>query len=198
MNVRLRQDQSFLASYWCEDASSRFTLVTNLYDVEITMMTHSQDQREINVAVSRALYMIHEEFADTVFFDRNHDAVSRLFQDIGVNVTVLPGPPVDQIIGMMLYCKLQAVMEGRVIITNISIRSTRGNNVWYQHDHDEALGPFSADGWWHHSDVSHCEPQSTAEDVTMIPTNVWKTLDLDWPGSEQPNSKILYADFTKK
>jgi hypothetical protein len=35
---------------------------------------------------------------------------------MGINVTTLPEEPVDQIIGMMLYYKLNAIMEGRMIV----------------------------------------------------------------------------------
>lgn len=198
MNVQLRHSREFLAGFWSPDEDWAHTLTANLYQIELNLLTQTQDQGEINVAVGRALYMIDAEFTDTVFFgDSDHEAAD-LFAHMGVNVTTLPGPAVDQIIGMMLYCKLQAVMEQRVVIQKLEISSVKGNHVWYVHDDLESLGPFTGEGWWHQPDTVHCRDPHDRDDIAKIQPNVWKDLSLDWPGTDQPNSKILYVDFSRK
>ena len=89
-------------------------------------------------------------------------------------------------------------MEQRVVIQKLEISSVKGNNVWYVHEDLESLGPFSGDGWWHQPDPVHCQELGDPDDVAKIQPNVWKDLSLDWPGVDQPNSKILYVDFSRR
>lgn len=198
MNIQLRHERQFLAAFWNEGDDFAHRLVTNVYHCRLKFLTKTNDQHQINVAVGRALYMLDEEFADTVFFsNESHDA-AHMFDHLDINVTTLPGPPVDQIIGMMLFCKLQAVMQDRVELQALELSSVRGHDVWYVHDNTENLGPFAADGWWHVADPVHCEVFDHDHDVAKIQPNLWKSLDLDWPGPDQPNSKILHVDFSRR
>jgi hypothetical protein len=197
MNIQLRHEREFVAAFWNDDETSH-QLITNVYRCRLKFLTQSIDQRDINVAVGRVLYMIDEEFSDTVFFsDRSHE-IAHMFDHMGINVTTLPGPPVDQIIGMMLYCKLQAIMQGRVELQELEISSMRGNDVWYIHDSTESLGPFVAEGWWHNSDPEHCAAFGENQVVAKIQPSIWKNLDLDWPGLDRPDSQIVHVDFSRQ
>jgi hypothetical protein len=195
MNVRLQHERSFLASTWSPDllpGSQNF--LTNHYHVRIRMITHVLDNQEINIAAQRSLYMLDTEFSDTVFLNQQYEEPARFMQSLGMDVTLLPGEPVDQIIGMMLYCKLNAVMAGRITVTQLEICSERGDHVWYLHERDEPLGPFESQGWWNLEDPMHIDTPPLETDTPSIQPDPWHSLELAWPVEPVP-STVVYADF---
>jgi hypothetical protein len=52
-------------------------------------------------------------------------------RQLGSSVTTMPGDPVDQLIGLMLYYKLNAIMEDRIIVDETEISSMLGENMIY-------------------------------------------------------------------
>jgi hypothetical protein len=123
---------------------------------------------------------------------------------MGVNVTTLPEEPVDQIVGMMLYYKLNAIMEGRMEIVQLDISSRLGDGVWYMHDEDDLSGPFAHEGWWHQSGVQHdsLETADTMINVVKVAPNAWIEYGLMWPETEttqtnQTANTVVFANFSK-
>jgi hypothetical protein len=121
---------------------------------------------------------------------------------LGMNVVALPEEPVDQIIGMMLYYKINAVMEGRMVLTGIDINSSMGSEVWYCHDEEDDPGPFVTQGWWHSNASAPIMAISDTEDrkTVKVTSTGWHDLDLDWPEQlmpvDQPNT-VVYANFAR-
>jgi hypothetical protein len=107
--------------------------------------------------MDRLKIFIHGEMANTVFINQELSERAEMLHIMGINVTTLPEEPVDQIIGMMLYYKLNAIMEGRMSVTQIRFEQCAGRqSVWYQHDAEEdSPGPFRVEGWWHEPTVQH-------------------------------------------
>jgi hypothetical protein len=198
MNVRLQHERSFLAGFWSpEIITSGAHLCMNHYQVRLQMITCTQDHREINVAAQRCLYMLDQEFSDTIFLHNQHYEPARFMQSLGMNVTTLPGDPVDQIIGIMLFCKLNAVMCQKVMITQLEISSTRGEDVWYIHSQNESLGPFDELGWWTEETLHHHDIDSEHGNVSTIKPDPWYELELSWPSDTDQDSTVVYANFKK-
>jgi len=120
---------------------------------------------------------------------------------MGIRVTTLPEEPVDQIVGMMLYYKLNAVMEQRMTVTGLDIASSLGDNVWYQHDEDDLSGPFATDGWWYRASMQHesIEPDPVLDNVVKVIPTGWYELNLDWPENSAPivDNTIVYGKFPR-
>lgn len=195
MNVRLQYDIEFLAGVYFND-----TLQMNKYDACISLTTATKDVASTNIAMERLKAFVFDELASTVFINQNNMERAEFLQMIGVNVTTLPEEPVDQIIGMMLYYKLNAVMEGRMVITSLDISSSLGDGVWYQHDEDDLAGPFAKDGWWHQSSTQHetIEPREIADNVVKVISTGWHEMGLDWPENQAPvTNTVVYANFPK-
>jgi hypothetical protein len=119
-------------------------------------------------------------------------------------LTTLPEEPVDQVVGIMLHCKLNAIVENRMIITETEIASELGENIAYLHNDDEQLGPLSDAGWWQDSDASHCDHQliSTDKVVAVNFNSSWRELNLQWKNESSvvetdSDNKLVFADFTK-
>ena len=196
MNVRLQYDLDFLAGIYYDDR-----LQMNSYSVSMSLLTKTTDALNTNIAMDRLKIFMHGELANTVFINQALRERAEMLQIMGVNVTTLPEEPVDQIIGMMLYYKLNAIMEGRMSVTRLDLSSVLGDSVWYQHDEEEdSPGPFRAEGWWH-ATVQHDSilESVTADNVVRVIPNAWHELGLIWPEEEtEPTANtVVFANFTK-
>jgi hypothetical protein len=141
------------------------------------------------------------ELENTVFINQNQLDRAELMNMMGINITTLPEEPVDQIIGIMLFQKLNAIMEGRMVIDSLDISSSMGDSVWYQHDAEDALGPFAQSGWWDDAGPVHSSLTVVGEDsnVVKLTDNRWRDYQLDWPdtmASESGNT-VVFANFPK-
>lgn len=198
MNVRLQYDLAFLGAIWLDSQ-----LQLNSYNANLQIVTASTNQAMINVAMERLKCFVHSVLADSVFINQKYKEVGQVLQAMGANITTLPDEPVDQIIGMMLYCKLNSIMEGVLRVTSIDISSTIGDDVWYQHDEEDLLGPFSQDGWWFNSSTQHdtleLYDDESEPNVVKVAPNGWIEYGLMWPEPESDNhsNTVVYANFSK-
>ena len=194
MNVKLQYDFEFLAGIYYEDR-----LQMNQYSVSVSMITHTTDPLSTNVAMDRAKYFVHGILESTVFINQKNERAEMLSL-FNINVTTLPEEPVDQIVGMMLYYKLNAIMEGRMTITQLDVSSVLGDSVWYQHSEDDGAGPFAAEGWWHQANTQHDSIESTVmpDNVVKVTSTGWNEMHLDWPdNSVQSANTVVYANFSR-
>jgi len=196
MNVRLQYDLDFLAGVYYNNQ-----LQMNHYSVSMNLLTKTKDSVSTNIALDRIKLFVAAAMESTVFINQENQEQAEFFQMIGANVTTLPEEPVDQIVGMMLYYKLNAIMEGRMEIVNLDISSTLGDSVWYQHDEEDLSGPFAADGWWHQASMQHdsMDAEPVSDNVVKVTATGWHEMNLDWPENANgaTRAKILYANFPR-
>lgn len=196
MNVRLQYDLEFLAGIYYDDR-----LQMNKYNVSMSLVTKTKDTASTNIAMERAKAFVFEALDSTVFINQKNKERAEFLQIVGANVTTLPEEPVDQIVGMMLYYKLNAVMEDRMVITGLDISSNLGDGVWYQHDEEDSPGPFSAKGWWHDASTQHetIESEEVPDNIVKVISTGWYEMGLDWPENTTPPTAntVVYANFPK-
>lgn len=197
MNVRLQYDLEFMAGIYYNEQ-----LRINCYSVNLGLLTKTTDAVNNNIAMDRLKYFVHGELGNTVFVNQNLKERAEMMKIMGINVTTLPEEPVDQIVGMMLYYKLNAIMEGRMTVTRLDLSSVLGDSVWYQHDEEEGSpGPFQADGWWHASTIQHDSilESAAADNVVHVMPNAWHELNLIWPEQETESTAntVVFANFSK-
>ena len=194
MNVRLQYDLDFLAGIYYEDQ-----LQMNRYTVSLNLLTKTKDSVSTNIALDRVKAFVHGALESTVFINQNNMERAEFMQMMGISVTTLPEEPVDQIIGMMLYYKLNAVMEGRMVVTSLDISSTLGDSVWYQHDEEDMAGPFAAEGWWHRASMQHesVEREPEPGNVVKVISTGWHELNLEWPenATSSSDNTVVFAKF---
>lgn len=195
MNVRLQYDTEFPAGIYYNG-----TLQINQYEVAMSLTTTSSDAARINIAMERLRTFLGVELGDVVFINRQHENEAELLYSLGINICTLPEEPIDQIVGLMLYCKLNAIMEGQLIITSLDIKSTLGDEVWYQHDEEESLGPFANDGWWHKNSIQKdtLNLDNTPENVVVVQSTGWKEYGLEWPeDAKEADAKVIFPKFKR-
>lgn len=195
MNVRLQYDVEFLAGIYYDER-----LQLNSYSVSLSMLTRTADPVETNIAMERLKFFMNGIIDNTVFINQEHTDQAETLLYLGANVTTLPQEPVDQIIGMMLFYKLNAIMEGRIEITQLDINSVLGDNVWYLHDEEDNPGPFATKGWWDDSSTQHetIELEPVNDNVVKVISTGWYELGLDWPEQVQPaGNTVVFGKFPK-
>ena len=196
MNVRLQYTIPFTAAVHYQDR-----LIMNTYQLRTYMVTNTTDAENHNIAFERLKYFITEEMDSTVFVNSEDVDVCKLYLAAGMKITTLPNEPVDQIIGVMLFCKLNAIMEDRITIIEIELSSSLGDNMVYIHGENETTDNLVFPDWWTTVDVVHCDTDLIDSDnvLSLLRSNVWRELDLGWPETinEPPTAtgNIVFADF---
>jgi hypothetical protein len=199
MNVRLKYSTAFTAGVFYDSQ-----LLINNYRLTINFITVSNDSHNQNIALDRIKYFIHRQLESSVFVDSNNVEQCQRLSAAGVRITTLPEEPVDQVVGIMLHCKLNAIVEDQMAVIETEIASDLGENISYLHDNEEQLGPLTLAGWWHESDASHFDQQLIANDnvVAMRSNHSWREVNLHWHEQSSitevdPDNKLVFADFQK-
>ena len=201
MNIKIRHETTFTAGvHWMDKL-----YMTN-YTVNIHLITNCLEPEEQNIAMDRLKVMVREQFTSSVFINQNNQKQIKKYLAAGVEVTPMPEDPLDQIVGIMLFCKLSAVMEGRLLIANLELNSELGDMIFYSHTIDEPVGPFADAGWWNsadpvHNDLGKYIKRTTDERIVeMQKPQSWKDYGFHWSNEvETPvESTVLYADFPRK
>ncbi len=158
-------------------------LQMNSYSVTVDLMTNTRDQNQQIIAMARLKHFVYLELDSTVFVNQNnHDAIDNLTK-AGINVTTLPEDPIDQIIGIMLFYKLNAIMEDRILVRALDIASDLGDQVHYLHsDQESTLNNFGL-GWWYETGPGHgnTKKSNVKKNVVKLQRSpTWLDFDLDW------------------
>ena len=196
MNVRLQYPMSFTAGVY-HDGSVQM----NNYHMRIFMTTASNDPESHNIAFERITYFVGMCLESCIMINQDDIEQCNKLLAAGLTVTTLPAEPVDQVVGMMLYCKLNAIMEGRIVITDFELSSDLGDQMIYMHSDNETIGPFEADGWWHTAELTHSsvEEAITENVMSLNLNNAWTEANLAWPvANKTTGNTIVFADFGKK
>jgi hypothetical protein len=196
MNVKIGYTLQLTAGIWWDER-----LIMNTYSVTFKMLTVSTDHENQNIALDRLRYMADQCFTDTVFVHQEHrDQIARL-RAAGISVTEVPEEPVDQIIGMMLFAKMNAVMEDQICVKTVLVSSRVGDDVIYEHNDTEDIAPFNDEGWWLDPEPTHDVPpvDIDSDSVFVMPSSkLWREVGLDWNSSERDitaENILVFAEF---
>ena len=193
MNRNLQYSIEFPAAIW-----HNHSLQINAYSVNLQITAVSDRPAVISVAMERIRAFVMSELANAMFISAEHENEAEMFEALGTNVCTLPYEPHDQIIGIMLYCKLNAITEGHLAITQLDISSSLGDEVWYQHSEEDALGPFVNTGWWHNKNCSKNNLPHSVNNVVKVDASGWQEYGLEWPDvAPTQQATIVKPNFRK-
>lgn len=197
MNVRLRHSMSFVAGVYYAGE-----MRMNHYNLGLHMTTNSTNAASHNVAFERIKHFVYGQLDSTIFISSEHKEQCQRFISAGLSVTTMPGEPVDQLIGLMLYYKLNAIMADRIIVDETEISSMLGENMIYLHNDNEHTDVGEFPDWWTTEDPVHSDFMMLEADkiVTMRANTAWREVDLIWPESESESvaengNIVVFADF---
>jgi hypothetical protein len=195
MNVRLKYDLHFNAGVYY-----RGNTILNNYSLRLWMITNTELPEDQNTAFERMKYFVYNHVDNTMFIDRAEQEQCARFLQAGLSITTMPGDPVDQLIGIMLYHKLNAVMEQRMTIVETELSSAQGQAMTYLHSEGENTLGVEPPAWWQNADLSHSDFALPGSEkiVSMQTTTAWRDLDLAWsdlPPSTDHGNIVVFADF---
>jgi hypothetical protein len=196
MTARITRDFNFVAGVYFDNE-----LYMNMYEATIQFLVKSENISEQNIAMERVKYFIYSLEHHIFVFEQNKEAIEKL-SNANIKMCVLPEEPYDQIIGIMLLVKANAITEGRLVPDDIVLSSRMSDGVSCLHSNDENVGPFKFKGWW--NDVTpniHNVIGKSKKVVTLkkIPNN-WDDLFLGWTNKKDDNlsTEIVFARFESK
>lgn len=203
MNVRIQYQMRFMAGIYYDDS-----LQFNEYTAKVYMMTATENPADHNVALNRIKHFVYNEMESTIFINSENVEQCHKLAAAGLNITTMPCEPVDQIIGIMLFTKMSAIVEERLVIGEVELSSVLGDGVIYLHGENENVSDVVPATWWSSCDLVHCAPDliDTDKIVTIHKSSVWRELDLAWPDIEdeldyeqidEPGNTVVFADFKR-
>lgn len=195
MNVRLKHDIVFTAGIYYNDV-----LRMNNYSLRLWMITNTYDASSHNIAFDRIKHFVYSEIDSTIFINSDNQLQCQQLVDAGLKITTMPGDPVDQLVGLMLYYKLNAITESRMTIVETELSSLLGESMSYLHSENETTEDIDRPDWWSSADLVHCDSNLIDPDKVVIlhQSSIWRDLDLAWPnveGAEETGNTVVFADF---
>jgi hypothetical protein len=195
MNVRLKYDIHFTAGIYYNG-----NLRMNNYSLRLWMTTNSENSVDQNISFERIKYFIYTQIDSTIFINSQLEDQCRRLVDSGLDVTTMPGDPVDQLVGIMLYYKLNAITEDRMIIVETELSSTHSENMTYIHSEYENTIGYKQPAWWTTPDLIHSDvvPQDSEKIVAISQSTAWRDAELAWPDAPTPDATgniVVFADF---
>ena len=196
MTARVQRDFEFVSGVYIDNE-----LHMNVYDVEVNFLVDSESIYEQNVALDRIKYFFIEKLENAIFLNQAQSSIADSFSDLGLKTILLPEDPYDQIIGIMLMAKIEAITEGRLSVSDICITSRMSDGVSYLHSMEEHMGPFTAKGWWSDSSPSTSTSSKKNKKVVKIKeaSNAWDDVMLGWlPTKIDIKNDVIMVDFESK
>lgn len=156
------------------------------FSFNLFMDIDTESFHEQNVAMDRLKFFTYACINDTVFINAKEKKLIEKYTACGLKVCAMPEDPHDQIIAVMLFKKLNAIVEGRLSILEISLTSTNGDGVAFIYEVDEPEGPFETAGWWSKSDISISEEKRPKDKVVNLFKRApsWDEIGLAWKEKE--------------
>jgi hypothetical protein len=193
MNIKLKKSFTFAAGAYMDGALGMCN-----YHVALHLITVSDNEDDTTVAVDRIREFV-DQMSCTVFVNREDADTCEALDNLGISITTLPEDPVDQVIGIMLHSKLNAVVEGRMLITMTEITTDSGTPVTFVHEHGDEMGPFADPGWWNDNTLRHREDRLSDSDNVVIIHGAcgWNDLGLAWPDEDDTalDNTVVFANF---
>ena len=195
MNVRLKYDIHFTAGVYYDSG-----LHMNNYSLRLWLTTNSENSADQNISFERIKYFIYNQIDSTIFINDELKDQCHLFTQAGLNITTIPGDPVDQLVGIMLYYKLNAITEDRMIVVETELSSIFGENMTYIHGEFENTSGYIQPAWWTTPDLTHSDfvPVDSDKVVAISQSTAWRELELAWPdepATNAPGNVVVFADF---
>ena len=193
MSTTIKRDFTFQAGVYYED-----TFIMNIYNLDLTMTVETDSIREQNIAMDRIKYFLHDCVENSVFVDSNEKKVIEKYVTAGLKVCTLPEEPYDQIVTIALLSKINAIAEGRLIISDIVLSSELSDGVKFVYDYESVLhtSPFDQ-GWWIESnscmnDINKTQNKKDKIVKLVKSINDWSVVGLEWKEKSAKSAEIIF------
>lgn len=179
MNVSLTYNVDFTSLNVIDDI-----LAPNIYHCKIKMLTNTDNSYIQNVSFDRLKFFFNEVFDKSVLIKYDAENFDYFLDLMPFKIVALPEDSFDQIIGLVLYCKLNAIMNNNVIVEEIQISSKNGGDIWYQIDANDNFTSFKSGStetmtWWSKEDLQTNDIEELDNGLT------WDIIGLNWEEDDE-------------
>jgi hypothetical protein len=197
MSTIIQRDFAFQAGVYFE---GKFLMTC--YDMSLVMSVETDSIKEQNIAMDRIKYFLNECLEYSIFVQDSEKAMIEKYQAADLKVCTVPEAPYDQIISVLILQKLNAITEGRLIISDITFVSELSDGVAFLYDLDTVneTSPFRS-GWWTEANtkISNMNPNKKEKIVRLSKVkNDWSFIGLDWGQKTSKTTEIIFTSETEK
>lgn len=191
MNARISRKFAFSAAIHYEG-----NFILNSYEIDLYMDVTTEDVREQNIAMDRIKYLFDMSLDSCVFVDMKESKFIELYEKAGIVVCPLPDEPYDQVVAAVLLCKINAITENHLFVTEIKIRSGICDDVvFYIAYNEEAEFQSLSNVWWNENNpnIRSYTKKSKKEKVVELkkePSD-WNSLGLSWK-EEHKKGEVVF------
>ena len=177
MTARIEKDFTFDTAVHMGD-----TFFINSYWLTLRLLVNTDSQHEQHIAMERINYFLLECVENGVFVSSKDDKAIEKYTKADIKVLTLPEDPFDQIIGIVLMAKLNAILEDKLYITDITFFSKLSAGIKF-HSPVEETEEFEGKHWWNDPSLSTKESKSSRKKdkiVKLFDSDDWAETGLVW------------------
>lgn len=175
---KIQKNFTFQSAIHFED---RF--MVNLYEMDAKFEIYTEDTREQNIAIERVTHFLGSVIEDCLFISiEQKDAINK-YHAAGIKVCTIPEDPYDQIIGLILLNKCNAIMEGKIVMTEILIGSKLSNLIKFELYHEVATAEFDGKHWYNDGSLVMADKFNKKDKIVNLfdhKCDSWEDLGLTW------------------
>lgn len=145
---RIEKDFSFLAGVYFDE-----TYMMNLYSMKLYIDIITDNDNEQLTALERIHYFIKNYVEHALFICEEHKSQINLFEKAGLTVLTIPEEPYDQIVGLILLRKFNAITENRIVVSEIKFGSKLSSDIRF-HNTAEESEEFDEVAWYNDGTLS--------------------------------------------
>ena len=155
-------DISYETSWDCTIALENW-LSPNSYQCRIDFDINTDIGDFQNIAFERCKIILESVFENSLFINVENPLMPTFAKKTKQQIVSLPNEPLDVIVSSVVFRKLNAVTEQKLLINKITLSSSQGENVWIHYD-DEFDQVFNLESqlfsqtketpWWLRNDAS--------------------------------------------
>lgn len=178
MNTRIEKDFYFQTAVHFEDK-----FYVNTYDLTLSLLVETESIREQNIAMERAEYFLANVLQNSLLINVTDKIAIDKYANAGLRVCELPEEPYDQILSMVLLLKLNAMMEGRLKITDLVLGSTLSEGVRFTIVSEVAENVLGGNHWWNKPTMclTNGECQNNLDNIVkLFDDEDWADIGLSW------------------
>lgn len=194
MNVRLEMEYHFNCVIHHEGQPP----VINTFRAIVNFVTNTLDHNEQNIAFDRINYFISNVVDNSVLVHETQESSIKKYQNCGFRVITMPEVPVDQIVSICLFEKMNAITEERLILSDITVTSDLSAGLKYHYCSEEHNGIFAHTGWWNSSDLSYTSKRVSKKQKIVEfggSDRSWKSVDLDWNSTDESDENVVLINL---
>lgn len=187
MTTRIEKDFVFQAAVYFEK-----TFLLNIYDLKLSMLVETDSVREQNIAMERMHYILEECLENCVFLNETEKDKICDFQKTGIKVCTIPEEPYDQILSLIVLLKLNAVMEGKLYITDLVLSSKLSSGVRFNAVTEVAENLFSGNYWYNKNttEINDLSVENKKQKIVKLFNDEnWDSIGLVWKEKSKSSKK---------